>query len=75
MSKKTERANAEEGSTATEAPPLPGHRVAYHDGPAEIGFAGRRWRKGVPQEITNAERASMSRRAGWVIHGFRAASV
>lgn len=73
MSKKTENPRAEEGAPRPAAPPP--LRVAYHAGPAEIGFAGRRWRKGVPQEITLAERASMSRRAGWVVHGFKAAPV
>jgi len=29
--------------------------VAYNDGPPEIGFAGRRWMKGLPQSVTAQE--------------------
>lgn len=56
------------------APAAAALRVAYRDGPSSIVFAGRAWRKGVGQEITRTELASMSRRAGWVLHGFAAAN-
>ena len=29
--------------------------LAYHDGPPEIHFAGRRWQRGVAQPVTIAE--------------------
>lgn len=44
---------------------------AYHDGPRDIIFAGRNWRRGVPQPVTPDELHSMTRRAGWVVFDFR----
>lgn len=46
-------------------------QFAYHSGPPDIVFAGRNWRRGVPQPVTQAELRGMSRRAGWVIFEFR----
>lgn len=46
-------------------------RFAYHDGPPDIIFAGRTWRRGVPQPVTRQELRSMTRRAGWVVFDFR----
>lgn len=45
-------------------------RVAYHEGPLHVVFAGRLWRRGVPQEVTSSELHDMTRRAGWVLFGF-----
>lgn len=69
MSRKTKR---DQGAPS----PQPGWkpatvRVAYHDGPEWLSFAGRGWRRGVAQEVARAELASMTRRAGWVVFGFR----
>lgn len=44
---------------------------AYHAGPPDIVFAGRAWRRGVPQPVTPEELKSMTRRAGWVVFDFR----
>lgn len=44
---------------------------AYHAGPPDIVFAGRAWRRGVPQMVTPEELKSMTRRAGWAIFEFR----
>jgi hypothetical protein len=37
--------------------------VAYHDGPGEIGFAGRHWQRGVAQPVAAEEWAAMQARA------------
>lgn len=47
---------------------------AYHLGPADIVFAGRHWRRGVPQLVTPQELKSMAQRAGWVVFEFRRAA-
>lgn len=36
--------------------------VACHDGPPEIQFSGRRWLRGVKQEMTEKEWAAMQER-------------
>lgn len=46
-------------------------RFAHHTGPEWVGFAGRNWRRGVAQEVTRAELPAMTRRAGWVVFGFK----
>ncbi|MDP3425488.1 MAG: hypothetical protein Q8S32_17240 [Burkholderiaceae bacterium] len=53
--------------------PKPRHPApfAYHAGPPDIVFAGRAWRRGVPQPVTPEELKSMTRRAGWVVFDFR----
>ncbi|MFH2082079.1 MAG: hypothetical protein ABIK08_11410 [Pseudomonadota bacterium] len=69
----------EQGDAANEAPlpdmpsPETGQDMsfAYHDGPRDIIFAGRNWRRGVPQPVTPDELHSMTRRAGWVVFDFR----
>lgn len=37
--------------------------VAYHDGPGEIGFCGRWWKRGVAQSITIEEWHAIQARA------------
>jgi hypothetical protein len=44
--------------------------VAYLDGPPALMFAGRMWRRGVAQRVPRSELMAMTRRAGWVLHGF-----
>jgi len=47
---------------AAAAAPQPS-RVAYHQGPPEVHFAGRVWRQGDSQPVTDAEWAAMQKRA------------
>lgn len=42
------------------APKTP--KAAYHDGPPEIQFAGRRWLRDMPQDLTAQEWAAMQAR-------------
>jgi hypothetical protein len=37
-------------------------RMAYHAGPPDIQFCGRRWARGVAQPLTQAEQAEMRAR-------------
>jgi hypothetical protein len=37
-------------------------RVAYHEGPADIGFCGRQWQRDVAQRVTAEEWAAMQAR-------------
>lgn len=46
-------------------------KFAYHAGPRDIVFAGRAWRRGVPQPVKPDELMPMTRRAGWVLFDFR----
>ena len=57
----------------TQPKPAAGEIVqfAYHDGPPDIVFAGRAWRRGAAQPVTAEELKSMTRRAGWVVFDFR----
>ncbi len=50
-----------------EPPPL---AVAYHDGPPEIQFAGRRWLRGVIQPVTAQEWTAMQSRPDCASFGF-----
>lgn len=45
-------------------------RAAYHQGPPEIEFAGRRWQIGVSQPLTDAEFAAMQARGDFDHFGF-----
>lgn len=64
MGKKTEPA-----SPATPSIPATG-RAAYHDGPPEIEFAGRRWRRGQAQTLTTAEFDALQERPDAAGFGF-----
>lgn len=44
--------------------------VAYHDGPPEIHFAGRRWLRGVGQRLTLAEFEGMQSRRDFSTYRF-----
>ncbi|MBZ0104644.1 MAG: hypothetical protein K8H84_03345 [Sulfuricella denitrificans] len=37
-------------------------RIAYHAGPPDIQFCGRRWLRGAAQPVTQAEQAAMRKR-------------
>lgn len=45
-------------------------RAAYHQGPPDIEFAGRRWQIGVSQPLTDAEFSAMQQRADFDHFGF-----
>jgi hypothetical protein len=45
-------------------------RAAYHQGPPEIEYAGRRWQIGVSQPLTDAEFAAMQERGDFDHFGF-----
>jgi len=57
MGKKTESASAT-------------GKAAYHDGPPEIEFAGRRWLRGKAQALTDAEFAAVQARPDAAQFGF-----
>lgn len=62
--KKTETTTAALASTGT-------LRVAYHDGPPEIGYFGAQWQRGVPQEVTTEAWEAMQQRADFGPFDFR----
>lgn len=45
--------------------------VAYHDGPPEISFYGRAWRKGVPQPVSEQDWEAMRARGDFAEFDFR----
>jgi hypothetical protein len=45
-------------------------QAAYHDGPPEIEFAGRRWLRGRAQPLTDAEFAALQARPDAAQFGF-----
>lgn len=65
-----------EGSTPSPTLPMQGGggdslRVAYHDGPEEIGFFGREWRRGIAQQVTADELAGMQARGDYNEFNFK----
>ena len=46
-------------------------RVAYHDGPPSIHFAGMPWRRGEAQEITTAQWVAMRARGDFKDFDFK----
>lgn len=48
--------------TASAPAPKP-KRALYRDGPPEITFAGRHWRRGAPQVVTDLEWSAILARA------------
>ena len=65
-----------EGSTPSPTLPLPGGgsdslRVAYHNGPEEIGFFGREWQRGIAQSVTANELAGMQARGDYNEFNFK----
>ncbi len=58
MARKQEEAE----QRAAPAPEPKTTRWAYHDGPPDIQFCGRRWARGVAQALTQAEQAEMRAR-------------
>lgn len=66
MGKKTEQPAA----ATTAAPITPTGRAAYHDGPPEIEFAGRRWLRGQAQALTADEFAALQARPDAAGFGF-----
>lgn len=59
------------GTTPTPAATAETLRVAYHQGPPEIGFNGAEWRRGVWLTVTPAEWAAMRARADFNNFDFR----
>jgi hypothetical protein len=51
-------------------PPTDDIRVAYHEGPCDIGFCGKRWKRGEAQPITQAEWQAMQLRADFKHYQF-----
>lgn len=59
-------------AAAVEMPEEPqGVRVAYHDGPPEIRFAGLPWRRGVADTISAEKWAEMQARGDFREFDFR----
>ena len=46
-------------------------RVAYHDGPPEIGYAGLSWQRGVVKEVTAHTWSVMQARSDFAPFDFR----
>ncbi len=65
---KTKKAEAIAAASATNTGTL---RVAYHDGPPEIGYFGSQWQRGVAQEVTTEAWAAMQKRADFGPFDFR----
>lgn len=57
-------------AAAPDEPPKP-LRVAYHDGPPEIGYAGLTWRRGEHKEITDHTWTVMKARGDFAPFDFR----
>lgn len=54
-------------------PPADPPRVAYHAGPPEIEFAGRRWQRGVEQSVSADQLSAMCARPDFSIFSFAVA--
>lgn len=48
-------------------------RIAYHDGPPEILFAGRRWVRGIAQPVGAEELEAMKKRRDFAAYRFTTA--
>lgn len=48
-------------------------RIAYHDGPPEIQFAGRRWLRGAAQPVGTDELQAMKKRRDFAAYRFTTA--
>lgn len=60
--------NTSTPAETTAAKPL---RVAYHDGPPEIGYAGLAWRRGEAKEVTAHTWSVMQARSDFASFDFR----
>jgi hypothetical protein len=59
------------GTTTTPAATAETLRVAYHQGPPEIGYFGATWRRGVSQPVTRDAWAAMQARGDFSSFDFR----